>query len=488
MLALAARRRARASALVDPRPSRGGPTPAVAALALERVIYELHVGTFTPEGTFAGAAARLPALRDLGVTVVELMPVAQFPGSRNWGYDGAALFAPARAYGGPDDLRRFVDAAHGLGLAVMLDVVYNHFGPDGAYVLRVQPVLQVRAAHETRGARRSTSTAPHAMRVRAFFVENALHWLHEYHVDGLRLDATHALVDDGPRTPAARADRRRAGPRTRPRRCSWSPKTTGTWRRSCGLRRRAAGAATPCGPTTSITDAAAARGRPRRLLRGFRPRRPARKGVRRPFVVRRRLLRVSAPALRRAGRRVPPERSSSPPEPRPGRQPRVRRSAAARARPLAAFCTLLSPFVPLLFMGEEYGELSPVSVLLAITSTKRSRPRPRAGRRSQFAGFRVCDGGARPGRRGPFCALRARRARMTPGSARLTGELIAARRMLAPGQADAAPSYDELRPWAAGPSRAAPLAFNFCNGPLKLAVSFTGSTPRSSSAPEARPN
>jgi maltooligosyltrehalose trehalohydrolase len=162
------------------------------------VLYELHVGTFTPEGTFSAAAARLPELGDLGVTAVELMPVADFPGIRNWGYDGAALFAPARCYGTPDDLRRFVDVAHTLGLAVHLDVVYNHLGPDGAYAAAFSRRFFSERHRSPWGAGINLD-GPHARGVRDFFVTNALHWIREYHLDGLRLDATHAMVDESAR-------------------------------------------------------------------------------------------------------------------------------------------------------------------------------------------------------------------------------------------------------------------------------------------------
>ncbi len=164
----------------------------------ELVIYELHVGTFTPAGTFLGVIERLPALADLGVTAVELMPVADFAGERNWGYDGVALFAPARAYGTPDDLRRLVDAAHALGIGVILDVVYNHFGPDGAYHGAFSPSY-FSGLHRTPWGAAMNLDGPQSEMVRAFFIENARHWLHEYHFDGLRLDATHALIDDRPR-------------------------------------------------------------------------------------------------------------------------------------------------------------------------------------------------------------------------------------------------------------------------------------------------
>ncbi len=164
----------------------------------ELVIYELHVGTFSPEGTFAGVTGRLPELKQLGVTAVELMPVAEFPGRRNWGYDGVSLFAPARCYGRPDDLRRLVDTAHRLGLAVILDVVYNHLGPDGNYLGIYSPYYFTRR-HQTPWGAALNFDGEHSSQVRRFFIENALHWVHEYHVDGLRFDATHAIADDSQR-------------------------------------------------------------------------------------------------------------------------------------------------------------------------------------------------------------------------------------------------------------------------------------------------
>src|SRR3954469_4772361 len=159
------------------------------------VLYELHVGTFSPEGTFAGAAARLPALRDLGVTAIELMPVADFPGERNWGYDGVCLYAPARPYGHPDDLRRLVDRAHALGISVVLDVVYNHLGPEGAYLPEFYPPYFTER-HSTPWGRALNLDDEGADMVRRFVTDNAKYWIREYHFDGLRLDATHALVED----------------------------------------------------------------------------------------------------------------------------------------------------------------------------------------------------------------------------------------------------------------------------------------------------
>lgn len=162
------------------------------------VIYELHVGTFTPQGTFASAIERLPHLVELGINAIELMPVADFPGRRNWGYDGVDLFAPARCYGTPDDLRSLVDAAHGLGLSVLLDVVYNHLGPDGNYLACFSP-FYFSKAHLTPWGPAINLDGEQSAMVREFFLENALHWVHEYHIDGFRLDATHNLIDEGPR-------------------------------------------------------------------------------------------------------------------------------------------------------------------------------------------------------------------------------------------------------------------------------------------------
>jgi maltooligosyltrehalose trehalohydrolase len=159
------------------------------------LIYELHVGTFTSAGTFASAATKLPYLRDLGITVIELMPVADFAGDRNWGYDGVCLFAPSRAYGEPDDLRRFVDEAHRHGLAVMLDVVYNHLGPDGAYMSAFAPSFFT-SRHPSAWGDGVNVDGQESSMVRRFILENAAYWIADFHLDGLRLDATHALADD----------------------------------------------------------------------------------------------------------------------------------------------------------------------------------------------------------------------------------------------------------------------------------------------------
>jgi len=202
------------SEVIDPAaydwPSDGYVAPTWA----EHVFYELNVGTFTPEGTFAAAAARLPDLAALGITAIELMPLAEFVGERNWGYDGVLPYAPSRAYGTPRDLKDLVVAAHALGLAIYLDVVYNHFGPEGNFIGSYAPTFYTEAHHTPWGAAIAVE-AQGRDDERAYFIENACYWTREYRFDGLRLDAVHAIYDGDDRhflrelaaTVAERSDR-----------------------------------------------------------------------------------------------------------------------------------------------------------------------------------------------------------------------------------------------------------------------------------------
>jgi len=157
------------------------------------VVYELHVGTFSAEGTFDGAIQHLDYLADLGITHLELMPVAEFAGDRGWGYDGVSLFATHEPYGGPDGLKRFVDACHARGLSVILDVVYNHFGPVGNYTNKFGPYLTEK--HKTPWGAAVNLDEGGSDEVRRFFTDNALMWLRDYHCDGLRFDAVHEYID-----------------------------------------------------------------------------------------------------------------------------------------------------------------------------------------------------------------------------------------------------------------------------------------------------
>jgi maltooligosyltrehalose trehalohydrolase len=184
-----------ASAIVDPGSYRWRDTGWRGVTARGQVICEVHVGTLTPEGTYAAAAGELARLRDLGVTLIELMPVNEFPGAFGWGYDGVGWFAPFHGYGTPEDLRRFVDEAHALGLGVLLDVVYNHYGPDGCYLRDLSPTyFSQRHANEWGDALNFDDEGSLGMRELA--IENAGYWIDELHFDGLRLDATQTLHDD----------------------------------------------------------------------------------------------------------------------------------------------------------------------------------------------------------------------------------------------------------------------------------------------------
>jgi maltooligosyltrehalose trehalohydrolase len=163
----------------------------------EAVVYELHIGCFTAEGNYAAAAKKLPELAALGITAIELMPLADFPGQRGWGYDGVLPFAPEAGYGTPDELKAFIDQAHALGLMVLLDVVYNHFGPEGNYLHAYCPQFFNGRHHTPWGAAINFDGDDHGT-VRDFYRHNALYWVEEYHFDGLRLDAVHAICDDSP--------------------------------------------------------------------------------------------------------------------------------------------------------------------------------------------------------------------------------------------------------------------------------------------------
>ena len=161
----------------------------------EYIFYELHTGTFTPDGTFEGIISRIRSLKELGITAIELMPVAEFPGSRNWGYDGVYLYAPHSAYGGPSGLKKLVNACHREGLAVVLDVVYNHLGPEGNYLAEFGPYFTDR--YWTPWGQAINFDGSGSDTVRRFFIENAIYWLTEYHIDALRLDAIHGMFDIG---------------------------------------------------------------------------------------------------------------------------------------------------------------------------------------------------------------------------------------------------------------------------------------------------
>jgi maltooligosyltrehalose trehalohydrolase len=355
--------------------------------AEDLVLYELHVGTFTREGTFDAAIADLPRLRTLGVTAIEVMPIAEFPGSRGWGYDGVYLSAAQSSYGGPEGFQRLVDAAHRTGLAVVLDVVYNHIGASGQKAFEAfGPYFT--AKHETFWGGAINYDDAQSDPVREWVVQSAEGWVREFHVDGLRLDAIHAIYDEGARPLLAElAERVHAAGRTRhaplviaesglndPR--VIRPRDRGGFGHDAQwaddfhhalhvlLTGERDGYYVDFG---SVADLAKAYGRPFvhdgswSQFRGRRFGAPAGDRPPQQFVV---FTQNHDQVGNRAfGDRLP-----------------------AQLRPLAAFCMLLSPFTPMLFMGEEYGEPAPFQFFtdhideeIAVAT--------REGRRREFAAF-----------------------------------------------------------------------------------------------------
>ncbi len=181
------------SSIIDPRAFTWTDQKWKGIAQKKLIFYECHVGTFTKEGTFQALLNKLPYLKDLGITCLEIMPIAQFSGKWNWGYDGVSLFAPHNAYGAPEDLKKLIDSCHRLGIAVCLDVVYNHFGPEGCFIEEFAPYMTTR--YQSPWGKAVNLDGEYSNEVRHFLIQNALYWIHEYHIDALRLDALHALYD-----------------------------------------------------------------------------------------------------------------------------------------------------------------------------------------------------------------------------------------------------------------------------------------------------
>jgi maltooligosyltrehalose trehalohydrolase len=355
------------------------------------VIYELHVGTFTPEGTFDAAVGRLDDLVDLGITAVELMPVAEFPGSRNWGYDGVLPFAAQSTYGGPDGLRRLVDACHASGLAVLLDVVYNHFGPEGAVQGEFGPYLTDR--YSTPWGPALNFDGEGSDGVRRYFIENALWWIDDCHIDGLRLDAVHAILDssahhflaalaDAVRDRAERLNRRVhliAESDLNDPRLVRVPEIGGygldaQWSDDFhhALHALVTGESdgyyedfgTLTDLAVALEDAYVLQGR-RSAYRGHAHGAAPTQVPAERFV-------VCIQNHDQVGNRMEGERLST--------------LAGTGPLKVAAACVLLSPFLPLLFMGEEYGETDPFLYFVSHTDPDLVEA-VRAGRREEFAAF-----------------------------------------------------------------------------------------------------
>jgi maltooligosyltrehalose trehalohydrolase len=377
------------SRVVDPRAFQWTDDGWSAAEMADHVIYELHVGTFTPAGTFDAVAERLGALRYLGVTAVEIMPVAEFPGDRNWGYDGVGLYSPESSYGGPDGFKRLVDAAHRRGLAVILDVVYNHLGPEGNYLADFGPYFTNR--YRTPWGRAVNYDDAGSDEVRRFVIDNALHWISEYHVDGLRLDAVHAIFDASARhvldelTGTIHDLGRQLGRRT----LVVAESDQNDPRLVRSHRQGGFGLDAVWSDDFHHAVHAALTGERRGYYVDFRGVSPIAKSLRDRFVYDGahsafRHKRHGAPATD-----VPADRFVvfAQNHDQVGNRPRGERLASLvpieRLR-LAAALVLLSPYVPLLFMGEEYGETSPFLYFVSHDDPEVIAA-VREGRRREFA-------------------------------------------------------------------------------------------------------
>jgi maltooligosyltrehalose trehalohydrolase len=358
----------------------------------EYIIYELHVGTFTEPGTFEATTSRLDELLELGITAIELMPVAQFPGNRNWGYDGVYPFAVQDSYGGPNALRLLIDACHRKGLAVILDVVYNHLGPEGNYVADFGPYFTDR--YQTPWGAALNFDGPHSDEVRRFFIENALYWLTDFHIDAIRLDALHAIVDNSAGTfleELSQAFRCKA--KTLKRKAYLIGESAANDPRLIKSAEQG-----DYGLDAQWNDdfhhslhtlLTGERngyyrdfGRLEHLVKAFREGfvysgqyshyRQRRHGVSSTDIPAERLV-VFAQNHDQVGNRMLGERLSQ--------------LSSFEAAKIAAGIVLLSPFIPLLFMGEEYAEKAPF--LYFISHSERSLVEAvRQGRREEFATFR----------------------------------------------------------------------------------------------------
>ena len=376
----------------------------------DSVIYEMHVGTFTPEGTFQAAIPRLKALRELGVTAVELMPVAQFPGRRGWGYDGVFPFAVQESYGGPAGLKRLVDACHKTGLSVVLDVVYNHVGPEGGVLAEFGPYLD-------KGGRTAWGPALNfdgagSDEVRRFFLENVQMWIRDFHVDALRLDAVAHIRDGSERTfleelsDAVREESRRTGRRI------WTIGENGfnnarhllpPGRGGLGFSAQwlfdfhhslhalmtgeRGGRYQDFG---SLKDLAAAFSRGYVLdgrYSGYRGRRVGGD----PRLVRADQLVVYAQSHDEVGNRL--------------RSDRLGKIVGFEGAKLAAGAALLSPFVPMMFMGEEYGESAPFPFFTDYSEPKLAEA-ARRGRRAELSDIKARRSPPDPQRRETFASAR----------------------------------------------------------------------------------
>ncbi len=424
------------------------------------VLYELHVGTFTEEGTFDGVVDRLDYLKELGITAIELMPVAEFPGGRNWGYDGVFPFAPQSTYGGPDGLKRLVNEAHRRGVGVFLDVVYNHLGPEGNVLIRYGPYFTER--YKTPWGAAMNFDGADSNEVRRYFIDNALYWLGEYHIDGLRLDAVHAICDFSAynilaeiRDAAADLERRLNrrllvvaesdlnDPRlARPAErggygldAQWSDDFHHAVHVTLTGERQGYYA------DFDGVDSVAKAIRDRYVLDGtYSHYRRRRHGANAGDIPADRIV-TFVQNHDQVGNRAKGDRLST--------------LVSFERQKIAAFFSLMSPYVPLLFMGEEYGETNPFQYFVSHRNPDLVEA-VRKGRRSEFASFGWSEDVPDPQAEETFL-----RSRLDPARAQtephrrlshLYRDLIQLKRgepMLRPGAAGIAAACDESRHWVA---------------------------------------
>jgi maltooligosyltrehalose trehalohydrolase len=424
------------SRLLDPGAFEWTDDGWVAPALGDLVLYELHVGTFTPEGTFEAVIPHLRGLRELGVTAIELMPVAEFPGRHGWGYDGVYPSAAHSAYGGPHGLQRLIDAAHAEGLAVLLDVVYNHVGASGTKALTAfGPYLTSRYATPWGEAINYDDEQSDA--VREWALQSAEQWVRDFHVDGLRLDAVHAIKDSGPEHLVAAVARRTEPALVIAESGLNDPKVMTLW--GCdaawaddfhhALRVLLTGDRDGYYEEFgAVADLAKAFHRPHVHDGTYSTFRRRRFGAPADLVPAERFVVFSSNhdqiGNRAFGERLPVE-----------------------ARPLAALCTLLAPFTPMLFQGDEYGERAPF-LFFSDHIDADIATATREGRRREFAAFEEFGGRAVPDPQDPatFEASKLTREGEPAGLRDLHAALLRARRRLPPGDADRI-EFDEHAGW-----------------------------------------
>jgi len=435
------------------------------------VIYELHIGTFTPEGTFDAAIEHLPGLAELGITAIEIMPVAEFPGRRGWGYDGIYISAAQSSYGGPAGLERLVAAAHEAGLAVILDVVYNHIGASGTQALEAfGPYFTEK--YETPWGRAMNYDDAQCDPVREWVLQSAIGWIADFGIDGLRLDAIHAIVDSsaehlvaavarrvhatrndalviaesGLNDPIVMRDRDRGG---------WG--CDGEWADDFHHSLRVLVTGEHEGyyeEFGSVAQLAKAWHRPHVHDGNYSTFRQRRFGAPADDVPPERFV-VFDQNHDQVGNRAFGDRMPGP------------------ARPLAAFCTLLAPFVPLLFMGEEYGENAPFQFFTDHID-KSIADATREGRRAEFASFGSFATEEIPDPQDPATFERSKLTReRDPRLAALYADLLRVRRRLPPGDADST-EFDEDERWLRVRRGRFEVICNFASEPRRIAC--TGSS------------